>query len=262
MPSDLTLASGLAAALSRRGVGRAFGVPGGSSSLDLLEAFGEYGIEFVLTHTETAAAIMAAVTAELSGAPGVVLTGVGPGAASAVNGIAYASLERAPVVLITDCVDDDPEVHTEHQRFDQGAMFAPITKGNRRFGPGDGSEQIERMLDTVLERPFGPVHVDLSAAAARAALAVEGIEPPESRHNPSSLNDDDVAAARALLAASSRPIIIAGLEARDGPGPVALRDLADRLRCPVMTTYKAKGVVPEDAPQAVGCFTGAAAEAD
>ncbi|MDP6883727.1 MAG: thiamine pyrophosphate-binding protein, partial [Rhodospirillales bacterium] len=94
MSTRPTVAQGLAAALEGLGVRRLFGIPGGGSSLDVIEAAGEKGIEFILARGETSAAIMAAVTAELSGTPGVIVTGVGPGAASAVNGIAYASLER------------------------------------------------------------------------------------------------------------------------------------------------------------------------
>ena len=80
-----TLAAAIAATLSARGVKRIFGVPGGGSSLDLIDAAAREGIEFVLCRTETAAAIMAAVTGELTGIPGVVLTGIGPGAASVVR---------------------------------------------------------------------------------------------------------------------------------------------------------------------------------
>ncbi len=103
MPAPtMTLADSILAAFKARGLRRIFGVPGGDSSLDLIAAAGRQGVDFVLTRGETAAALMAAVTAELTGAPGVVLTGIGPGAASAVNGIAYAALERAPLVIVTD----------------------------------------------------------------------------------------------------------------------------------------------------------------
>jgi acetolactate synthase-1/2/3 large subunit len=84
------LASAIVGQLEALGVKRMFGIPGGGSSLALIEAAGRAGLEFILTRTETAAAIMAAVTGEMTGTPGVVLTGIGPGAASAVNGIAYA----------------------------------------------------------------------------------------------------------------------------------------------------------------------------
>ena len=48
-------------AFEARGVTRIFGIPGGGSSLDLIDAAGRRDIDFVLTRGETAAAIMAAV---------------------------------------------------------------------------------------------------------------------------------------------------------------------------------------------------------
>ena len=150
-----TVAQGLAVALDRHGVRRLFGVPGGGSSLDVIDAAADRGMEFILAKGETSAAIMAAVTAELSGAPGVILTGVGPGAASAVNGIAYASLERAPVLLITDCFEDTPALSPLHQRFDQEALYAPLVKAYRRLSADDGAPAIEALLQTALEEPRG-----------------------------------------------------------------------------------------------------------
>ena len=164
-----TLARGLAAACRARGVRRAFGVPGGASSLDVIDALATEGIDFVLTHGETAATLMAAVSAELGGAPGVVVTGVGPGAASAVNGVAYAALERAPVLLVTDALAEPPAGHHAlHQRFDQKALFAPLVKAYAKPEPGDGLGQIDSLLDTAAAHPAGPVQLDLTTAAATA----------------------------------------------------------------------------------------------
>jgi acetolactate synthase-1/2/3 large subunit len=54
-----TVATVVAERLAAGGVERAFGFPGGGSNLDLIEAFRAAGIEFVLTHTELSAALMA-----------------------------------------------------------------------------------------------------------------------------------------------------------------------------------------------------------
>jgi acetolactate synthase-1/2/3 large subunit len=56
-------------------------------------------------------------------------------------------------------------------------------------------------------------------------------------------------------------VIIAGVQARTGEAAEALEALADHLACPVMTTYKAKGVYPDGAPRHAGLFTGAKTEA-
>lgn len=83
-------------ALQRLGVRRMFGVPGGGSSLDIIEAASRKDIGFVLCRTESAAVMMAAATAELSGTVGVAVSTKGPGTASAVNGMAYCALDRLP----------------------------------------------------------------------------------------------------------------------------------------------------------------------
>ena len=92
------------AALAGAGTRVLFGVPGGGPNLDVVGAAGAAGLRFVLTHTETAAAIMAATSADLTGTPGAVLVTRGPGLASAVNGIAHAALDRLPLVVIADTV--------------------------------------------------------------------------------------------------------------------------------------------------------------
>ena len=252
-----TVAQGLAAALERHGVRRLFGVPGGGSSLDVIDAAANRSMKFVLAKGETSAAIMAAVTAELSGAPGVILTGVGPGAASAVNGIAYAALERAPVVLITDCFEDTPGLRPLHQRFDQGALYMPLVKAYRRLSADDGAAAIEELLQTALDQPQGPVHIDLSSQQAAAPLAER--DPPAAAPPPT---EADLAAARTLLSSAKRPVVVAGLQARDAPAAAALSTLVDALDCPVLATYKAKGAFPENDQRCVGLFTGASAEAE
>lgn len=248
-----TLASVIAETLKIHGVERIFGIPGGGSSLALMEAAGNSGIEFVLTRTETAAAIMAGVTGELTGTPGVVLTGIGPGAASAVNGIAYAWLEKAPVILITD-----GPASSRHQAFDQNALFRPITKMQGRLRPESGRAVIEAAVRTALAPPWGPVHLDLTANHA-ASPAVDEIDLPAADPAPEP-PARKLATVRRMLSHCRKPVILAGLESRHGKNPAALRALAEALSCPVLPTYKAKGVLPDTHRCTTSLFTGAAAE--
>ena len=260
----MTLADAMLAAFKARGVRRIFGVPGGDSSLDLIAAAGRQGIDFVLARGETAAAMMAAVTAELTAAPGVVITGIGPGAASAVNGIAYAALERAPLVIITDAREADGGgggggQAPPHQIFDQPALFAPIVKDSRRLRPEDGARMLEELLDFALDEPKGPVHIDLSTEAA--GTRVTGASRPPRAAVREGVTGD-LAAVGKLLAASRRPVILAGTQTRAHGVAAPLRQFAEELRCPVLTSYKAKGVLADGHPRVVGHFTGARAEFD
>lgn len=260
MSKSNTLADSIVTALAGHGVQRMFGIPGGGSSLDLIDAARDHGIDFVLARTEVAAALMAAVTGELTGAPGVVLAGVGPGAASSVNGIAYAHLERAPLLLFTD-----GPAASLHQSFDQNALFAPISKFQGRLRPADGCAAIEAAIEVAVAPPWGPVHLDLTATDALTQVAGSDMRSSKSSSDAAAtINDEagDVELARELLAGCSRPVIIAGLESRYGDAPAALRKLADALACPVLSTYKAKGVLPDSHLGTVGTFTGAVGESE
>jgi len=68
----------LAHMLRDHGVRRFFGIPGGPS-IPYMEAFRKEGIEFILTSHESSAAVMADVTARLTGVTGVCHATFGPG---------------------------------------------------------------------------------------------------------------------------------------------------------------------------------------
>ena len=101
--------------LRRAGARWVFGHPGGET-VDLLEGLRQAGLEFVLTHHETAATIMAATVGDLTGIPGVVCTTLGPGATNAITGVAHAFLDRSPVVLLTAQLPDSRVNITPHQQ--------------------------------------------------------------------------------------------------------------------------------------------------
>src|SRR5690349_1757527 len=116
------------------GVTTIFGVPGGGSNLDLIAAAGRARLRFVLTATETAGAIAAIAQAEITARPGARLTTLGPGVTSVVNGVACASLERAPIVVFTGAPPVSASAFT-HQRVDHRALLAPVTKWSATLTP-------------------------------------------------------------------------------------------------------------------------------
>ena len=251
-----TLADAIAEAFADHGVKRMFGVPGGGSSLDLIDAAARRRIEFILCRTETAAALMAAVTGELTGVPGIALTGIGPGAASATNGIAYAALERAPVVHLADAHAEGATA-PPHQIFDQRALFAPITKAQARLDPETGATRIRSLLDLASAAPAGPVHIDLSSRDAGENAAAPEYAPAMRKP---ALDADAVERTLSIIAGCRRAVLIVGLQARSCAA--ATGRLAEALGAPVMLTYKAKGVVADDHPLTAGLFTGARRDAE
>jgi acetolactate synthase-1/2/3 large subunit len=242
------MAAELARALREAGTRVVFGVPGGGSNLDMVGAAEAAGMRFVLTHTETAAAIMAGVAGELTGTPGACVVTRGPGAASAVNGVAQTLLDRQPMVLVTDCVPAAQRDRVSHQRLDQATLLGAVAKRSVVYTAATARATAEAAVALATAAPPGPVHLDVDAAAA------EGWPPAEAPPGP-----PDVGPARDLLGAARRPVVVAGVGAAPAAG--ALRRLVAGTRIPVLATYKAKGVVGDSSPHAAGLVTGAIIEA-
>ena len=170
------------------------------------------------------------------------------------------------MLLVTDALAEPaPGHHALHQRFDQQALFAPLVKAYAKPEAGDGLGAIDTLLDAATAHPAGPVQLDLTTAAATApataTAAPDGVRRKPAKTAGKSFDLVTLAEAHSLLAASTRPLIVAGIEARGQTASAALRLLAQALGCPVMTTYKAKGAVADEDPRTVGCFTGASADA-
>ncbi|MEK7715521.1 MAG: thiamine pyrophosphate-binding protein, partial [candidate division NC10 bacterium] len=134
--------------LARAGTPRIFGVPGVGASL--LAAARARGLPLVLAYGESAACVMAAVTGDLAEAPGAAVTGPGPGIAAAVTGAAQATLDRSPVILVTD----------RHP----GTMLA--CKASLRVTAASAAPRIAPAAQLALTEPRGPVHLDLPPAVA------------------------------------------------------------------------------------------------
>ncbi|MGE3664860.1 MAG: thiamine pyrophosphate-binding protein [Pseudonocardia sp.] len=236
--------TGVAEGLHHGGVHRMFGMPGGGPNLALLAAAGELGIPFTLCHGETAACIAAGAYGLLSGAPGAALVTRGPGLASAVNGLAQATLDRAPLVLLADCVHAAERGRVAHQRLDQVAVTLPVTRWSGTVGRRDPAGTVAAGVALAAGPPAGAVHLDVDPSAT-------GDPPP----SPAALAVADRGAltkAVALARRARRPVLIVGV---DGIG-AGLR----RCGLPVLTTYQAAGAIPGDAPECAGLFTNAAAE--
>src|SRR5580658_8075551 len=155
----LQAADAIVGALAGAGTRLMFGVPGGGPNLDVVGAAAAAGLRFVLAHGETAAAIMAASYADLTGAPGAVLVTRGPGLASAVNGIAHAALDRLPVIVIADTVRSADADRISHQRLDQAALGRSVAKAVLTVGGTSAGDAAADAVRRALAPPAGPVVV-------------------------------------------------------------------------------------------------------
>lgn len=217
-------------ALAGAGVQRLFGMPGGGSNADLVEAAGRAGLPFTLAHTEAASAFMAAAQAEITGHPGACIATLGPGAASLMNGLAHAFLDRVPLIALTDCHPDPQAAGAGHQALPQSAMYRPVVKFTARLQRGAVADVLAQAIAAASD---GPVHLDVSADVT--AAGTETLPVP--------LRQAPICEVPARITAR-RPALLLGLGARV-PGIAAL---CERFHLPALVTYKAKGTVPDRHP--------------
>lgn len=258
MTQTMTIAQLLVHKLALAGVKKIFGLPGGGSSLDIIAAAAAENIQFVLTKTENAAVMMAGALAESTGVPGVALMTKGPGLTNATNGVAYASLDRAPVIVLTDGFTPKQLTYITHQVFDQQAVLRPLVKAVSRLESSDPASEIDALLAAATTHPLGPVHIELTSETARRNVDQVRADSRDKVSVPSAVDQQQFEALRASLQRARKPIAVLGLEAR--AHSEAVRAFVQSLGCAVLSTYKAKGVVADDSDQVLGIFTGGSLE--
>lgn len=254
MPPPPSLHDTVADALGRSGTSRLFGLPGGGPNLDLIGAAADRGIPFVLAHGESEAAIMAATHGLLTGTPTAVVATRGPGATSLVNGVAQATMDRFPLVAITDTVPSEQAHRVAHQRVDQRALLAPVTKESITVGLETPSDRLAETIAATTTWPFGAVHFDCDPTAAESSAR----KPAEHEAADPCPGCGAIDQARHLVAAARSPIVIVGVEAAAQAG--VIRPLLDAFGAPVLCTYQAIGTVPTASRLFAGLFTNGALE--
>ncbi len=244
------LAGAAMSRLASAGADLMFGVPGGGPNIGMIRRGADAGIRFVLTHGETAACIAAGAYGKLTGSPGVAGVTRGPGVTSAANGMAQATLDRFPLILLSDAVPAAERGWAAHQRLDQQRMMAPLTKWTGALGSAEPSRVIERAARLAVTAPAGSVHLDFDPTAP-------GDLPPDPPP-PTVLDRRALGSALGLAAGARRPVFLVGAEAI--PQARKVRSVVENLGVPALVTYQAKGVVPDTSPSYGGLFTNSMSE--
>ncbi len=238
----------LAEALRAAGATRAFGIPGGEV-LALLAGLERAGIRFTLAKHENSAGFMSEGFWHANGSLPVLVATLGPGVANAVNVVANAMQDRVPLIFITGCVDAALAESYTHQVFDHQAVLRPIVKASFRATSETQALVVEKAVAIALAGRPGPVHIDLPISVAEMTVddgtrvsilpsVVAGV--------------GDISAAVGLLASARRPLVIAGLDIMIEGCASQLEELVRKINAPLLTTYKAKGVIPEDDLAVIG----------
>lgn len=254
-----TVAEAIAEELSRLGVDRVFGVPGGEV-LFLIDALRRQGIQFAVCRHEADAGIAAAVYGKLSGTTGVVLTTLGPGAANLMLALSSSWLDREPLLAISAATPDAWPHDRTHQKLPLLEIYRPITKLAGALTPFNCRTLLRSAASATLSAPVGPAFLTLSADhAVMPAEDSSTFHGPEVSETSLAVGSAREAAGKLsrLLASAERPLIVAGLGLRSS-NAAAFRAWLRNWHLPVAVTAKVKGIVDETAENFVGVVGGMA----
>ncbi len=253
-PVGLTGAQALVASLVAEGVEVVFGLPG-VHAMPIYDAlFGHQQIRHIGVRHEQAAALMADGYARSTGRVGVCLTTTGPGAANTVAALAEAYSSSSPVLEVSTQISSsllDRGKGVLHDTKDQLGMFRAVTGWNKRVESTDDiPATVHEAFSRIRSGRARPVQIEIPVDL----LTEDGapvISPAAEDVKPQAVEADIDAAVEALAAAQA-PVIWAGGGAIAAGASDVLLALAELIGAPVMTTYKGKGIIPEDHPLSLG----------
>ena len=255
-PHATTVTDLMAETMTNWGVTSVFGMVGHSNlgladALRLEEQNGRlnyYGIRH-----EGAAAFACSGYAKLTGKPAACLTIAGPGATNLMTGLWDAKVDRAPVLALTGQVDVQVLGPGAFQEIDLHAAFAPVARFSQTVLHTSKHAELMTLAckNAIVERDVAHLIFpdDVQTLAAAESATASG---PAGRLAAPAIAPDERALAEAekLVGESKRPIVIVGYGARDAMADVVA--LAEQLKAPVLTTFKAKGQISDRHPLAAG----------
>ena len=250
----LTGAQALVKSLEMQDVEVVFGYPGGAI-LPVYDPILDSPIRHILVRHEQGAGHMAEGYAHATGKPGVAIVTSGPGATNIVTPLADAMMDSIPMIVITGQVPLAVIGTDAFQECDTVGITMGVTKHNWLV---TSAEDIPRIVKEAFHvattgRP-GPVLIDLPKDVANAEMEwywpetvdLPGYKPTTTGH-PKQIKE-----AAKVIAKSTKPVIYAGRGILKARAADALKEFAELIGAPVVTTLMARGAFPDDHEQCLG----------
>ncbi len=219
----------------------------------LIEDAAVAGIKPIMSRTERTTVNMADGYSRVTNGrrTGVVVTQSGPGIENAFGGVAHAYTESTPILVLPG----GPPRNRAGQPpdFDAVTAYRSVTKWAAQINQTDRIPEMMRRAYTFLRsgRP-SPVMLEVPADVGQedideVAFNYQPVKGTKSAGAPRDISES----VRALLAAKS-PVIYAGQGVLWAEASEELREFAELVNAPVMTTNTGKSAFPENHPLSLG----------
>lgn len=243
-----------ALALKKYGIKNIYGVIG-IPVTQLSRSAIEAGIRFIAFHNEQAASIAASGSGFLTGFPGIALTVSGPGMINGISGLANATINCFPMILISGSSDANQIDlgQGDYQALDQMAVAKPVAKAVYRINRvEDMARGIIRAIQTSTSGRPGGVYLDIPAKVLHQSLDgldIAALLPDfNAEFLPTLPSEEKISDALNLLKNSKKPLIIVGKGASYAKAEIELLAFIEKSAIPFLTMPMARGIITDNHP--------------
>lgn len=232
--------------LKREGVDTLFGYPGGSA-IPMFDAILDSNIKMVLSRHEQGATHMADGYARQTGKVGVALVTSGPGATNTFTGIYTALMDSVPIVVLTAQTTTPSLGKDAFQECDTSGMTFAVVKHSYLV---KDSADLPRVMKEAFHiartgRP-GPVLIDLpkDVTAGPCTAPFTDVMDLPGYKVPTYAETSLVEKAATFIKKSRRPLLLVGHGAMISGAHRQVKELAEKLNAPVVSTLLGLGTFP------------------
>jgi len=233
----------------------------GGGAMHLIDSLGKSDIKAITVLHEQAGAIAAQAYAMYTNELAVEIVTSGPGGTNAITGCASAWAESIPVLFISGQAKRETLIRNSglrqsgSQEVNILAMVKSITKFSAQIlEPQDIVYNIQKAITIAISGRPGPVWLDIPVDVQGSDITTaETFTPVNCYYEPKQIHmADNVNKTLQLLEDSQRPIILAGYGIQASAAEEEFTKLVKILGIPVLTTWKAIGLMTEDDPLYIG----------
>lgn len=254
-PHEVTISDVMIETMVNWGIDTVFGMVGHSNLAvaDAMRRQEEKGnLNYFGIRHEGAAAFAASGYAKLTGKPAACFGIAGPGATNMFTGMWDAKVDRAPMLALSGQVNTQVVGTGAFQEVDLVNAFSSVAEFNHAVHlNSDHSELMSLAIkNTLIKRDVSHLTFPDEVAFTKKPVKAKA-QTPENRITSFKISPPKEMTEKAVhhIKAAQRPVIIVGHGARfDMKAIIAY---AETLNCPVITTFKAKGLIADN--HELGC---------